>query len=137
MPKVTLYDYLAYNSDDSVARDARDVVQQFGYRFHGTDRASLAQGLKGFIREEGEDGLKALAMIHPDRQLILSTADSSMNMDGFGDGNDNGSAIAKPIVIAQPAAPAATNDQSHHTHLLTAGLIAVALILATAIICKK
>ena len=64
--KITLYEYLA----SSVPSDAHFVINKYGNYRRARDKRELEYQLKNFVKQFGENGLNALAEIHPDKQLI-------------------------------------------------------------------
>ena len=70
--KITLYEYLA----SSVPSDAHFVINKYGNYRRARDKRELEYQLKNFVKQFGENGLNALAEIHPDKQLL------QMNCDG-------------------------------------------------------
>ena len=70
--KITLYEYLA----SSVPSDAHFVINKYGNYRRARDKRELEYQLKNFVKQFGENGLNALAEIHPDKQLL------QMNCEG-------------------------------------------------------
>jgi hypothetical protein len=64
--KITIYDYVASVSP----AEAHFLINKFGSYRKARDERELAYQLKTFVREFGENGLRELAKIHPDRELI-------------------------------------------------------------------
>lgn len=84
--EITLYEYIA--SHPPSAMQAKKIMEDFGYQVSFRNADEMVNCLKEFINSEKKDGngveaLQALAMAHPDRDLILSTADESHSFDGF------------------------------------------------------
>jgi hypothetical protein len=69
MSRVTIYEYLATN----VPADAYAIISE-GNRSVPKPKSSkeLSVALKKYVLTNGEEGLIALAQIHPDRELIES-----------------------------------------------------------------
>lgn len=66
---VTLYDYLAYKTPN----EAYQVMIDSGLDLpNPRSSKQLANMLKRFVRKGGEDAIRALAQIHPDKDLIES-----------------------------------------------------------------
>jgi len=63
---ITMYEYLA----SSVPADAHFVMNKYGRYRKARDERELEYQLKNFVRTFGEKGLRALAEIHPDRNLL-------------------------------------------------------------------
>jgi hypothetical protein len=64
--KPDLYDYIAANASEG---DLRDLFRQYGYKV--TDFEGLGENLRMLAMENGESVIKAMAKIHPDKDLIL------------------------------------------------------------------
>lgn len=73
--KITLYEYLATN----VPSDAHFVINKYGNYRKARDRRELEYQLKNFVKTFGENGLNALAEIHPDKQLLELNCGSCAN----------------------------------------------------------
>lgn len=66
---VTLYDYLAYKTPN----EAYQVMVDSGLDVpYPRSSKQLANMLKRFVRKGGDDAIRALAQIHPDKDLIES-----------------------------------------------------------------
>lgn len=129
--KITLYDYLA--NDEPTARKAKAVMEGFGYKVDFWDEAGFVVCLKQFVQQQRGKGLEALAMIHPDRDLILATQETTMNFDGFSDTTP----VVKettPSIIPQPATDTPHKD---YTPIILVGILASAFFLSVAVISKK
>ena len=64
--KITFYEYLA----SSVPSDAHFVINEFGNYRRALDKKELESQLKNFVKQFGQNGLNALAEIHPDKELL-------------------------------------------------------------------
>jgi hypothetical protein len=79
-----IYQYTA----DQNPQEAYDLLINEGYKNMPKDKKMIHIGLMDIVKKEGEEGLKKIAMIHPDRELILSTTENKtdkeaiMNCDG-------------------------------------------------------
>ena len=130
MNKIPLYYYIAFNNPDG----AKSVIESFGYEIYNVrDRNDLAQCVKQLIQERGEDALAALAKVHPDRDLILSEADTPKALSANGDTKLLDAPAATPALAQQPS----TNHTSDYTPVLLAGMFLSALVITAAIIVKK
>jgi len=138
--EITLYEYIA--SHPPSAMQAKKIMEGFGYEVVFRNADEMVRCLKEFIQDETKDGngmkaLKALAVAHPDRDLILASADEGRSFDGF-------ASDIKPIKIIndqKPATnnqqPATTNPKTDYTPLLITGFLASALFLSVAVLAKK
>ena len=128
MTKIPLYYYLAFNNPEG----AVSVMEKFGYNVHARNKTQLATTIAEFITREKEDGLHALAAIHPDRELILATAGKKMGADG-----ELETEISQKI--SEPSAPFALPNnllQSNYTPLVLGGIFSLAIV-TLAIVAKK
>jgi hypothetical protein len=67
-----LYGRIAASKDRSVILQAQKVLKK--YRFEpAKNRTALAHKLSSIVQMYGEDALRDIAMIHPDRKLIAAT----------------------------------------------------------------
>lgn len=138
-----LYNYIAANSPGS----AKAVLDKFGYDASQVDTVEvLGAGLATMVKENGEDALKALLSIHPDREVLTqeftpaTAAPSSNSKSGCGCGGCKGASSALESYLSKVGAPASSNNNSgglmnvQHGNMLLIGGI---LILAVAIIVTK
>ena len=63
---LTIYEYIA----ETKPADSHFLINKFGKYRRARDPKELAYQLRDFVRTFGDKGLKALAEIHPDRDLI-------------------------------------------------------------------
>jgi hypothetical protein len=72
MKQITLYEYYA----NTCPKDAYELISKQGYsRPQSPDE--LESQLKDYVNKNGEKGLKELAEIHPDKDLIKSVCECS------------------------------------------------------------
>ena len=82
---MNVYEYIAANNP----REANYMLSGYGYKKTQSKR-EISENLKSLVRKNKEEGLKDLADIHPDKDLILSliedkvtvSADEQMNFAG-------------------------------------------------------
>ena len=77
MSNITLYDYLAYN----VPADCENILMQYDIPA-ATSEQELVENLKAYVRIYGENALKSLAEIHPDKDLISEMAAHARPYEG-------------------------------------------------------
>ena len=65
MNDITIYEYLACN----VPKECQNLLSRYDVPPVNTVE-ELTENLKAYVRVQGEDGLKDLADIHPDKELI-------------------------------------------------------------------
>ncbi len=61
----TVYDYVAINNPQG----AMQVCEAFGYRV--TNPRNMSQNLKTLVNNEGEEAVKMIMDLHPDKDIIL------------------------------------------------------------------
>ena len=62
---MNFYEYIAKTNP----MGAKSVIQQFGYRV--VDGRRMGDNLRMLVAQEGEPALRAIAELHPDKDLIL------------------------------------------------------------------
>lgn len=83
LKNITLYEYIATN----VPSDAHFTINKFdNYRMARSPK-ELEYQLKNFVKKFGENGLNALAEIHPDKNLLEVNCASCKSSSSFS-GND-------------------------------------------------
>ena len=75
MKPITIYEYYAY----SCPQEAYDLLSKDGGYQRPQSPDELESQLKDYVNKNGEKGLKALAEIHPDKDLIKSVCECSKN----------------------------------------------------------
>lgn len=123
---IDLYKYIAVNNP----RDAKRVIEEFGYQIKSLD---LANNLRQLVNSEGTPALEALMKIHPDAEYFEELYDTkSLQTNNF--------------ELQKYAYLNATGPQSQPSNLNKADVYAsqgntfimvAALLLAAAIIVKK
>lgn len=61
----TVYDYVATTNP----RESKSLCESFGYRV--TNPETMSQNLKTLVNNEGEQAVKSIMEIHPDKDIIL------------------------------------------------------------------
>ena len=64
--KITIYEYIA----ERVPADAHFLINKFGKYRRARNTKELAYQLRNFVRTFGENGLRELSKIHPDKKLV-------------------------------------------------------------------
>ena len=89
MKPITIYEYYAY----SCPQEAYDLLSKDGGYQRPQSPDELESQLKDYVNKNGEKGLKALAEIHPDKDLIKSVCECSKNKvekkENFSNANGN------------------------------------------------
>ena len=75
MKPITIYEYYAY----SCPQESFDLLSKEGGYSRPQTPDELESQLKDYVNKNGEKGLKALAEIHPDKDLIKSVCECSKN----------------------------------------------------------
>ena len=83
MEKITIYEYLANN----VPADAHFTINKFGNYRKARSPQELEYQLKNFVKQYKENGLNALAEIHPDRKLLELNCESCNSKSNFSNMN--------------------------------------------------
>jgi len=90
MKPITIYEYYAY----TCPQEAYDLLSKDGGGYQRPQSPDeLESQLKDYVNKNGEKGLKALAEIHPDKDLIKSVCECSKNKvekkENFSNANGN------------------------------------------------
>lgn len=135
-----LYNYVAANNPD----EAKAVLNKYGYDASTVETVEvLGSGLANMVDENGENALRDVLKIHPDRDAILqetsvAAAPQSSAAKPCGCGGCKGNSTVKAIDAyldkIKPAAPVQDNSISPGNQFLLIGGI---IILAVAIIVKN
>jgi len=72
---MNVYEYIADNNP----REANYLLSGYGYQ-KTTSKREISDNLKALVRKHKEDGLKDLADIHPDKDLILSLVEDKVTV---------------------------------------------------------
>ncbi len=72
---MTVYDYVADNNPQG----AKNLCESFGYRV--TDPNQMSQNLKTLVNNEGEEAVKMIMDLHPDKDIILEMFNSQSKQD--------------------------------------------------------
>lgn len=72
---MTVYDYVADNNPQG----AKNLCESFGYRV--TDPSQMSQNLKTLVNNEGEEAVKMIMDLHPDKDIILEMFNSQSKQD--------------------------------------------------------
>jgi hypothetical protein len=89
MKPITIYEYYAY----TCPQESFDLLSKDGGYSRPQSPDELESQLKDYVNKNGEKGLKALAEIHPDKDLIKSVCECSNNKaekkENFSNANGN------------------------------------------------
>jgi len=132
---MTIYEYIAANNPSQVER----IISRFGYE--STQGSNLADNLREVVANEGEDALRAVLEVHPDREILVEVFAPKEEKKSCGCPKGNCSCKRKQEYMnADGWASAAAQERT--AAQVSAGqtntfLMAAALILAVAIIVKN
>ena len=72
---MNVYEYIASNNP----REANYMLSGYGYK-KTLSKREISENLKALVRKNKEEGLKDLADIHPDKDLILSLIEDKVTV---------------------------------------------------------
>lgn len=127
---MTMYDYVAQSNP----RGAKSIIESFGYKV--ANPRTMGSNLRMLVAQEGEPALRAIAEMHPDKDLIVEVfskeetgkKDSYFGLDGLG------------LISESNKNSQAQQNQSDSTKLAmqtNVFLIVATIIIASAIIVNK
>ena len=116
------FDYIASNDPAAAA----DVIQSYGYDIQNQN---LGECCRELVEKEGESGLRSLASIHPDRDLIVKYFGESETHNFCGaDGSLSSEAVAVSIKEKQTQKIFGDNQTLVLTFILATSLLITAAI---------
>lgn len=127
---MTIYEYIA----QSDPMGSKRLIESFGYRV--TNPRTMGANLRMLVAQEGEDALKEIAKMHPDKELILEVCNEGQKKDTYF-GADGG---LQTIINGQNSANKMAQDSNDTTKLAyqtNAMMIVVALLVSVAVIVHK
>lgn len=127
---MTIYEYIA----QSDPMGSKRLIESFGYRV--TNPKTMGANLRMLVAQEGEDALKEIAKMHPDKELILEVCNEGQKKDTYF-GADGG---LQTIINGQNSANKMAQDSNDTTKLAyqtNAMMIVVALLVSVAVIVHK
>ena len=90
MKPISIYEYYAF----TCPQESYDLISKDGGYSRPQTPEELERQLKDYVNRNGERGLKLLAEIHPDKELIKSICECSKNKEekkeNFSNANGNG-----------------------------------------------
>jgi len=134
MKKISFYEYIATN----VPSDAHFVINKFGSYRKARNPQELEGQLKNFVKVYGQNGLDALAEIHPDKKLLELNCENckDKNFSNFNskDADNHANGLPTRFVNAngESAIDKLRTDQIKMSQLMIFGgmtLVAVAILL--------
>jgi|VirMetMinimDraft_7_1064189.scaffolds.fasta_scaffold21956_4 hypothetical protein len=132
---MTIYEYIAVNNPTQAER----LIRRFGYEsLRGSD---LGDNLREVVAQEGEEALRAVLELHPDRDILVEVFAAKEEKESCG--CSKGKCSCKPrqeYMNADGWASAAAQERTAaqvSASQTNTFLMAAALILAVAIIVKK
>jgi hypothetical protein len=123
---MTIYEYVAMSNP----RGAKSLIESFGYRV--VNPRTMGANLRTLVAREGEEALRELAKIHPDKELILEVCvdkkESFMSADGI---------LSVEQSKGGNQSQQEANESTKLAYQTNAMMLVVAVIIASAIIVNQ
>jgi hypothetical protein len=124
---MTMYEYVAMSNP----RGAKSLIESFGYRV--TNPRTMGANLRMLVAQEGEDALKEIAKMHPDKELIMEVCggrgrDGFMGLDGI---------LSEEQSVRKSQSQNESNESTKLAYQTNAMMLVVAVIIASAIIVNQ
>lgn len=134
MKKIPLSSYIAWNNPAG----AKSAIESFGYQvLNVRNQSDLAECVRQFMNEKGEQALVALAKVHPDRDLILDNQKPESATFLGAHGFSEAEVVTKTETATVQPATTIQKTQTDYTPMIIAGMFFSAMLLTAAIIIKK
>lgn len=121
-----MYEYVAMSNP----RGAKALIESFGYRV--VNPRTMGQNLRMLVSQEGEEALREIAKMHPDKDLILevcgSGKESFMGVDGI---------LSAEQSKRDNQSQKDANESTKLAYQTNAMMLVVAVIIASAIIVNQ
>lgn len=121
-----MYEYVAMSNP----RGAKSLIESFGYRV--TNPRTMGSNLRMLVAQEGEEALKAIAEMHPDKDLILEACgtkkETFMGLDGI---------LSNEQAKNDRQMQKDSSDSTKLAYQTNAMMVVVAVIIASAIIVNQ
>jgi hypothetical protein len=132
--KMNFYEYIAKTNP----MGSKMVIQQFGYRV--VDGKRMGENLRMLVAQEGEPALRAIAELHPDKDLILEVfapKDGDCGCKKKGESFLGADGTLASAVLGNNQQQQQQSDSTKLAMQTNAMLIAATIIIAAAIIVNK
>ena len=130
---MNFYEYIAKTNPSG----AKKVINEFGYRV--VDGRRMGENLRMLVAQEGEPALRAIAEMHPDKELLLEVfapKDGDCGCKKKGESFLGADGVLSSAVLSNNQQQA-QSDSTKLAMQTNAMLIAATIIIASAIIVSK
>ena len=131
---MNFYEYIAKTNPSG----AKKVINEFGYRV--VDGRRMGENLRMLVAQEGEPALRAIAEMHPDKELLLEVfapKDGDCGCKKKGESFLGADGVLSSAVLNNNQQQQAQSDSTKLAMQTNAMLIAATIIIAAAIIVNK
>ena len=131
---MNFYEYIAKTNPSG----AKKVINEFGYRV--VDGRRMGENLRMLVAQEGEPALRAIAEMHPDKELLLEVfapKDGDCGCKKKGESFMGADGVLSSAVLSNNQQQQAQSDSTKLAMQTNAMLIAATIIIASAIIVSK
>jgi hypothetical protein len=126
---MTMYEYVAMSNP----RGAKSLIESFGYRV--TNPRTMGSNLRMLVAQEGEEALKAIADLHPDKEFILEACSKPEKKENFM--GVDGILSVEQARINERNNQANVSDSTKLAYQTNAMMVVVAIVIASAIIVNQ
>jgi hypothetical protein len=131
---MNFYEYIAKTNPSG----AKKVINEFGYRV--VDGRRMGENLRMLVAQEGEPALRAIAEMHPDKELLLEVfapKDGECGCKKKGESFMGADGVLSSAVLSNNQQQQVQSDSTKLAMQTNAMLIAATIIIAAAIIVSK
>jgi hypothetical protein len=131
---MNFYEYIAKTNPSG----SKKVINEFGYRV--VDGRRMGENLRMLVAQEGEPALRAIAEMHPDKELLLEVfapKDGECGCKKKGESFMGADGVLSSAVLSNNQQQQAQSDSTKLAMQTNAMLIAATIIIAAAIIVNK
>jgi hypothetical protein len=131
---MNFYEYIAKTNPSG----SKKVINEFGYRV--VDGRRMGENLRMLVAQEGEPALRAIAEMHPDKELLLEVfapKDGECGCKKKGESFMGADGVLSSAVLSNNQQQQVQSDSTKLAMQTNAMLIAATIIIAAAIIVNK
>jgi len=131
---MNFYEYIAKTNPNG----SKKVINEFGYRV--VDGRRMGENLRMLVAQEGEPALRAIAEMHPDKELLLEVfapKDGECGCKKKGESFMGADGVLSSAVLSNNQQQQVQSDSTKLAMQTNAMLIAATIIIAAAIIVNK
>jgi hypothetical protein len=131
---MNFYEYIAKTNPSG----SKKVINEFGYRV--VDGRRMGENLRMLVAQEGEPALRAIAEMHPDKELLLEVfapKDGECGCKKKGESFMGADGVLSSAVLSNNQQQQNQSDSTKLAMQTNAMLIAATIIIAAAIIVNK